>query len=102
MNSFQAVPHKARAFIRQAAGGFFSCLDLDQDGWLVPDDLAAYAEAYGPPSDWVETNLNAMLQMPDKPLGRLDLETFLLLIEQHCFDSPPNSPVQGYSGNLPE
>ena len=92
VQSFQSVPDKARAFIRQAAGGFFSCLDLDQDGWLVPDDLAAYAEAYGHSSDWVETNLNAMLQMLDKPLGRIDMETFLLLIEQYWFDPSPDVP----------
>ena len=102
VNNFQAVPDKARAFIRQAAGGFFSCLDLDQDGWLVPDDLAAYAEAYGHPSDWVETNLNTMLEMLGKPLGRIDLETFLLLIEQYWFDPSPNVPGARLFGRSPE
>ncbi len=43
--AFQADLQAAREFMARSAGGFFDVLDLDGDGQLDLDDLAAFAAA---------------------------------------------------------
>ncbi len=90
--SFIADPEAARGFIARSAGGFFTVLDLDGDGVLGLDDLAAFAAAYGHPRDGIAANLNAMLSGLGLPPDRLPLAAFLTLVEQYWFDPSPDAP----------
>ncbi|MCT0226364.1 EF-hand domain-containing protein [Synechococcus sp. CS-1328] len=90
--AFQADPDGARRFIVRSAGGFFDVLDLDGDGMLCLDDLAAFAAAYGHPSDGIAANLDAMLAALGLPAGLLPREAFLTLVEQYWFDPSPEAP----------
>jgi Ca2+-binding EF-hand superfamily protein len=90
--AFQADPSGARAFMARAAGGFFDVLDLDGDGQLDLDDLAAFAAAYGHPTAGIAENLNRMLAALGLPPGRLPRQAFLTLVEQYWFDPSPEAP----------
>ncbi len=85
-------PEASRAFIARAAGGFFDVLDLDQDGHLVLEDLAAFATAYGHTSGGIAANLAAMLAALGLPPDRLPRAAFLTLVEQYWFDPSPDAP----------
>ena len=95
----QRFPDQARAFIEQAAGGFFDVLDVDQDGCLVLADLQAYAAAYAKPTAGIAANLTRLLDglgLPaEQPRDRLSRENFLILVTQYWFDPSPDSPGRG-------
>ncbi len=90
--SFQADPETARGFIARSAGGFFDVLDLDGDGLLGPDDLGAFAAAYGHATDGIGANLDRMVTALGLPPGRLPRDAFLTLVEQYWFDPSPEAP----------
>ncbi|MFY8148913.1 MAG: EF-hand domain-containing protein [Prochlorococcaceae cyanobacterium] len=90
--AFRRDPEAARRFMAQAAGGFFDVLDLDGDGLLRLDDLAAFAAAYGHSTDGIAANLNAMLAALQLPPGQLPRPAFLTLVEQYWFDPSPEAP----------
>lgn len=93
--AFLADAASARGFIARSAGGFFDLLDLDGDGLLDLDDLAAFAAAYGHPTDGIAVNLAAMLTglgLTDLPPDQLPRHAFLTLVEQYWFDPSPEAP----------
>jgi Ca2+-binding EF-hand superfamily protein len=90
--AFQADPQAAREFMARSAGGFFDVLDLDGDGQLDLDDLAAFAAAYGHTTAGIAANLDRMLAGLGLPPGRLPREAFLTLVEQYWFDPSPQAP----------
>ncbi|MGB5241055.1 MAG: EF-hand domain-containing protein [Prochlorococcaceae cyanobacterium] len=90
--AFMADPNGARRFIARSAGGFFDVLDLDGDGVLDLDDLAAFAAAYGHPTDGIPANVNSMLAALGLRPGRLPREAFLTLVEQYWFDPSQEAP----------
>lgn len=94
--AFQRFPDQARAFIDQAAGGFFDVLDLDADGYLQLEDLEAYAMAYAKPSAGIAANLKRMLdglKLPaEQPRDQLPRDAFLTLVAQYWFDPSPDAP----------
>jgi len=92
VSAFAARRPQAEAFITQAAGGFFDCLDLDQDGVLQLEDLQAYATAYGKPTAGIAANLARMLAYFELPPDRLPRAVFLTLVMQYWFDSSPDVP----------
>ena len=90
--AFGADPQAAREFMARSAGGFFDVLDLDGDGDLNLDDLAAFATAYGHPTAGIAANLDRMLAALGLPPGRLPRQAFLKLVEQYWFDPSPEAP----------
>ncbi|MCP9850850.1 EF-hand domain-containing protein [Cyanobium sp. Morenito 9A2] len=90
--TFNLDPEAARVFIARSAGGFFTVLDLDGDGVLELNDLAAFAAAYGHPTEGIAENLNGMLAALGLPPDRLPREAFLTLVEQYWFDPSPGAP----------
>ena len=90
--AFGADPQAAREFMARSAGGFFDVLDLDGDGQLDGDDLAAFAAAYGHPTAGIAANLDRMLAGLGLPPGRLPRQAFLTLVEQYWFDPSPEVP----------
>jgi hypothetical protein len=90
--AFMADPNGARRFIARSAGGFFDVLDLDGDGVLDLDDLAAFAAAYGHPTGGIAANLDRMLTGLGLPPGLLPRDAFLTLVEQYWFDPSHEAP----------
>jgi Ca2+-binding EF-hand superfamily protein len=90
--AFQTDPRAAREFMARSAGGFFDVLDLDGDGLLEVDDLAAFAAAYGHTTAGIAANLERMLAGLGLPPGRLPRQAFLTLVEQYWFDPSPEAP----------
>ncbi len=90
--AFMADPNGARRFIARSAGGFFDVLDLDGDGVLDLDDLAAFAAAYGHPTGGIAANVNSMLAALGLRPGRLPRDAFLTLVEQYWFDPSHEAP----------
>jgi Ca2+-binding EF-hand superfamily protein len=90
--AFGADPQAAREFMARSAGGFFDVLDLDGDGQLELDDLAAFAAAYGHTTAGIAANLDRMLDALGLPPGRLPRQAFLTLVEQYWFDPSPEAP----------
>ncbi|MCP9850854.1 EF-hand domain-containing protein [Cyanobium sp. Morenito 9A2] len=89
---FRADPNGARRFIARSAGGFFDVLDLDGDGLLSHNDLAAFAAAYGHPTGGIAAYLDRMLTGLGLPPGLLPRDAFLTLVEQYWFDPSHEAP----------
>jgi hypothetical protein len=90
--AFQTMREKADTFVALAAGGFFDCLDLNEDGVLELADLEAYAAAYGKETSCIQANLARMLRAFNLPPDRLPRDIFLVLVKQYWFDPSPDVP----------